>query len=93
MKIVANSGDITNSISPDGSIWKEFIKGTYTENANPAPCTITQVNTGVLTGGADNWVAWASLSPAQQNAVGGSQAIRIIIYANRCEALEATFYK
>jgi hypothetical protein len=92
MKIAAGGGNFTNSISPDGSTWRELMMGTYTADTNPAPCTITEVNTGVLTGGADAWVAWGSLSPTLQSAVGGSQAIRVIIYADKCETLGVTFY-
>jgi hypothetical protein len=50
-------------------------------------CTITQVNTGVLAGGADNWVTWNALAQQYKNMVGGSETPTIIIYSDRCEGM------
>jgi hypothetical protein len=92
MKIVAGSGNFTASISSDDSSWRELIKGTY-PNTNPAACEITHVNTGALTGGADNSVAWDSLDQQHKNMVGGSQTFTMIIYSTKCEGMELVFQK
>jgi hypothetical protein len=97
VKIVAASGNFTEFLSPNGtSNWAEVVKGTYSTTAgttNPAACTITQVNTGVFTGGADTWVAWNALSQAYKNNVGGYQTFTVIIYANKFETQGLTFQK
>jgi hypothetical protein len=80
IKIVAAAGDFTESLSYDGYTWSEVVKGTYPVTTNPAICTITLVNTGVFTAGADNWVAWSGLSQEYKDYVGGSERFAVLIY-------------
>jgi hypothetical protein len=82
VKLVANDNDqkFVESISSDGSTWIELVKGTYITDTNPAPGSITEVNTGVLSGGSDSWTTWGSLTGSQKISVGGSETAMVIIY-------------
>jgi hypothetical protein len=92
VKIVASSGSFTESVAPDGSAWREIVKGTYpnTTNTNPAICTITQVDIGFLTNGAPDWKNWSDLDPVQKQSFGGSETFPVIIYNDRCETYGIT---
>jgi hypothetical protein len=95
MKIVATGGNFTVSVSLNNSTWVELIKGTYpaSGSTNPATCTISEVNIGVFTNSADNWVAWGSLSQGYKNEVGGSETPTIVVYSNKCEGLGLVLQK
>jgi hypothetical protein len=90
MQIDANSGIgiFTISLSATGgSPWRALIYGTYTNGTNPATCTILQVNTGLLAGEADSWIGWNSLTPAQEQAVGGSETITAVGHNGKWTAM------
>jgi len=75
----------------------EMEKGTYTFSGNTVTGEVTEVNMGVFTGGANNWVKTSDLTSAQKATItqyGGTvDAFTITINGNTLTNMGYTFTK